>query len=185
MIKKVASTLGFLFFVFSLQAQLDFTESSTETEMDPQQSILSNTESSNKHTTLLAAMRGAELEEVLGNDGPFTVFAPSDKAFENFSEEDIQSLLKPENKKRLKALMTYHIIAGNFSASKILRAMCRGEGKATFTTVQGDEITATMNGIDIILTDNLGNTAKIVAADSTQCNGVIHEIDAVIRPTKL
>jgi len=185
MIKRVASTFSFLLFVFSLHAQLALPESTSIAGMDPEQSILKNTETSHKHTTLLAAMRAAELEEVLGNDGPFTVFAPSDRAFENFSQEHIESLLKPENKKQLKALMTYHMIAGDFSASKILRAMCRGEGKAIFTTVQGDELTATMNGVDIILTDNLGNSAKIVAADSTQCNGVIHEIDAVISPSKL
>ena len=183
--KRVASTFGILLSVFSLQAQMQFTASTFEEGMDPQKSIIKNTESSDKHTTLLAAMRAADLEEILGADGPFTVFAPSDKAFENFSKENLEVLLKPENKKKLKALMTYHIIAGDFSASKILRAMCRGEGTATFTTVQGDAITATMQGIDIVLTDNLGNTAKIVSADSIQSNGVIHEIDAVIRPTKL
>lgn len=183
--KRLASTFCFLLFVCMLNAQLDSSSLPEENETQEQQSILKITENSKNHTTLLAAIRAAELEDILGDSGPFTVFAPSDKAFENFTEKDIEVLLKPENKKRLKSLMTYHMIAGDFSASKILRAMCQGEGKATFTTVQGGEITATMKGVDIILTDDLGNTAKIITADSTQCNGVIHEIDAVIQPLKL
>lgn len=130
-------------------------------------------------------MRATELDDILGFDGPYTVFAPSDGAFEKFSTIEIAELLKPENKKKLHELVTYHIVAGKLSASKILKAMCRGNGKATFTTVQGQEITATMNGIDIVLTDCLGNQAKITLADSDQCNGVIHEIDSVILPRKI
>ena len=160
-------------------------DSSSSSGMDPEQSILKNTERSKNHKTLLAAMRAADLEEVLGNDGPYTVFAPSDSAFEKLSKEKMAILLLPENKKELQALIRYHIVAGNFSASKILRAMSRGAGKASFTTVQGGEITATMQGLDIVLTDNLGNTARITTADSNQCNGVIHEIDSVIRPGKI
>lgn len=153
--------------------------------MDPNASIISNTESSENHKTLLAAMRAAELDEILGFDGPFTVFAPSDLAFEKLPSSTIAELLDPSNKKEVQALMTYHIIAGNFSASKILKAMCRGGGKASFTTVNGDQLTATMQGVDIVLTDNFGNRAKIITADANQCNGVIHEIDTVIRPAKL
>ncbi|MFS4491521.1 fasciclin domain-containing protein [Maribacter sp. 2308TA10-17] len=153
--------------------------------MDPNASIITNTESSQNHKMLLAAMRAAELEEILSFDGPFTVFAPSDLAFEKLPNDTIKELLDPDNKKEVQALMTYHIIAGNFSASKILMAMSRGGGKASFTTVNGNELMATMQGVDIMLTDNFGNKAKITTADSNQCNGVIHEIDTVIRPGKL
>lgn len=153
--------------------------------MDPQKSILKNTEDSENHRTLLAMMRATDLEEVLGQDGPFTVFAPSDTAFKKLTDAKISDLLRPENKKELQSLMHYHIIAGHFSASKILKAMCRGGGQATFTTVQGDEIKATMQGLDIVLTDTFGNTARITTADSHQSNGVIHEIDRVIRPAKI
>ena len=73
----------------------------------------------------------------------------------------------------------------NFSASKILKALCRGNGVATFTTLQGTKITATMDGVDIVLTDGFGNSAKITKADSKQCNGVIHVIDSVITPGKI
>ena len=169
--------LIFLFFSMPIVAQSNFS--------NPEKSILTNTESSENHRTLLAVMRATNLDEMLGFDGPYTVFAPSDKAFSVLSVAEITALLRPENKKKLLELVTYHIVAGKLSASKILIAMCRGNGKATFTTVQGKEITATMSGIDIILTDCLGNQAKITLADADQCNGVIHEIDSVILPRKI
>lgn len=176
-------TLILLFMVaFSTAQEI---RTSRISEMDAEKSILKNTENSENHKTLLTAMRAADLEEVLGYDGPFTVFAPHDDAFDNLPEDMVEELLKPENKKQLHALMTYHIVAGNLSASNILRAMCRGKGKATFTTVQGGKITATMRGIDIVLTDSRGNSATIVAADASQCNGVIHEIDSVILPSEI
>ena len=178
-------SLILLLFSFSTIAQSIYTDDSSQTIMDPNASIMSNTESSENHKTLLAAMRAADLDKILGFDGPFTVFAPSDLAFEKLPNNTVAELLDPTNKREVQALMAYHIIAGNFSASKILKAMCRGEGKATFTTVHGDELTATMQGVDIVLTDNFGNKAKITTADSNQCNGVIHEIDTVIRPSKL
>jgi uncharacterized surface protein with fasciclin (FAS1) repeats len=147
--------------------------------------IIESTEGSLNHKTLFAAVRAADLEEILDSEGPFTVFAPSDVAFKKLSSEKVSTLLKPENKKELYSVVTYHIVAGNFTASKILKAMCRGAGKATFTTVQGDEITATMDGIDIVLTDFYGNTARITTADANQRNGVIHVIDSVIMPKQM
>lgn len=174
-----------LFFSFNIIAQNSNSTNSISTEMDPAKSILKNTETSENHKTLLTVLKAADLEDVLTHDGPFTVFAPSDVAFEKLSKKTMAELLQPKNKKELQALMQYHIVAGNFSASKILRAMCRGGGSASFTTVQGDKLLATMKGVDIILTDRSGHTAKITIADSNQCNGVIHEIDSVIRPSTL
>ncbi|HUH46439.1 MAG TPA: fasciclin domain-containing protein, partial [Arenibacter sp.] len=118
----------------------------------------------------------------LNEDGPFTIFAPSDRAFKKLSNDRIAALFLPENKKELLALLTYHMVAGNLTASKMLIAMSRGNGKASFTTVQGNKIFASMEGTDIVISDNFGNSAKIVAADFNQCNGVIHEIDSVILP---
>ncbi|MFX0556870.1 fasciclin domain-containing protein [Maribacter sp. CXY002] len=152
---------------------------------ESQTSIIKRTEKNERHSYLLKALRATELDEVLDYDGQFTVFAPSNVAFAKLSELTQERLMDPKNKKELRAVLSYHIIAGNISASKILKAMCRGNGKATFTTVQGDKITATMNGIDIVLTDIHGNKAKIVSADSNQCNGVIHEIDSVFLPVKI
>ncbi len=148
-------------------------------------SISERTEDSKNHKTLLAALKAIDLEETLDEDGPFTVFAPSDIAFQKLSADKVASLLHPENKKELHSVITYHIVAGELTASKILKAMCRGNGTATFTTVQGNKITATLSGIDIILKDNFGNAAKITTADSNQCNGIVHEIDSVILPKKI
>ncbi|WP_394748596.1 fasciclin domain-containing protein [Spongiimicrobium salis] len=150
-----------------------------------EKTIIKSTEGSEDHTTLLAALKAADLEEVLDSEGPFTVFAPSDKAFKKLPQGKITALLKPGNKEALKDLVSYHIVAGNLSAAKILKAMCRGRGTATFTTVQGNKITASMKGLDIVLTDDFGNTAIITMADANQCNGVIHVIDRVIQPKKI
>jgi len=156
-----------------------------EKKMNPENSIIENAEDSGNHNTLLAAVKAADLEYLLDDAGPFTVFAPSDVAFEKLDEATKSSLLNPENKKELHSVLTYHIVAGNLSASKILKAMCRGNGKATFITVQGDLLTATMKGLDIVLSDNQGNTAMITTADANQCNGIIHVIDSVIMPQQM
>lgn len=150
--------------------------------LDIEESIISSTTNSGNHTTLTAAIKAAGMDNVLAFDGPFTVFAPSDKALDTLFLNSGTDMFKAENKSDLQALLRYHIIAGEFSASKILKELCRGEGKATFMTVQGETLTATINGIDIVLTDSYGNSAKIVTADFDQCNGIIHEIDSVILP---
>ncbi|MGB5205032.1 fasciclin domain-containing protein [Eudoraea sp.] len=147
--------------------------------------IIRSTEESQIHKTLLAVVKAADLEETLAGDGPFTIFAPSDGAFKKMSEDKIAALLRPENKRALQSFVTYHIVAGNLTASKILKAMCRGKGIASLTTVQGNELLATMDGLDIVLTDCFGNIARITSADANQSNGVIHVIDSVILPNQL
>ena len=148
-------------------------------------SIIESAADSGNHYTLLEAVKAANLDKILNEDGPFTVFAPSDMAFRKLSKVNLKELLLPENKKELFSLLTYHIVAGNITASKILKALCNGNGKASFTTVQGDKIFASMDGLDIVLTDKAGNRAKITSADANQCNGIIHEIDSVILPNAL
>jgi uncharacterized surface protein with fasciclin (FAS1) repeats len=145
-------------------------------------SIIAGTAYSGNHITLLKAVKATNLDRILNEDGPFTIFAPSDKAFKKLSKDKMAALFLPENEKELLSLLTYHIVAGNLTASKMLLAMSRGNGKASFTTVQGNKIFVSMQGLDIVLTDNFGNSAKIITADSNQCNGVIHEIDSVILP---
>ncbi|MEM1258380.1 MAG: fasciclin domain-containing protein [Bacteroidota bacterium] len=146
---------------------------------------LKTTLNSEKHKILFAAFEQAELEEILGMTGPFTVFAPTNHAFSKFSSKELEVLFRTENRRKLKDLLTYHMVAGNLTASKILRALCRGKGKASFTTVQGNKIFATIQGTDILLTDGSGNHAKITVADSEHTNGVIHQIDRVILPPGL
>ena len=126
------------------------------------------------------ALVRSEVHESLKNAGDFTVFAPSDAAFQKL-DANLQ-LLDPRNLRKLKSLISYHIIAGEFTASRILQALCRGEGVVVFTTIQGDELIATMEGVDIVLMDCSGNKSRIVMADATTENLVLHEIDRVFLP---
>ncbi|WP_375324660.1 fasciclin domain-containing protein [Flagellimonas sp. GZD32] len=138
------------------------------------------------HSILAEVVRASELGELLNNSGPLTIFAPSDAAFEKFSSEKMTKLINAKDKTALKSLLTYHIVAGQLTASRILREMCRGNGTASFTTVQGKKLTAHMEGYDIVLTDPVGNKAKITTADlNLKNNGVIHEIDGVILPAQM
>lgn len=134
---------------------------------------------------LFEAVKAVQLDSVLKNVGPFTVFAPSDAAFERFSGDRIKEWINAKDKSALKSLLSYHIVAGRLTASRILRAMCRGNGKASFTTIQGKKLTAHMDGYDIVLTDPVGNTARITSADRNLENGIIHQIDSVILPTQM
>lgn len=173
---------------YFLMTGLCFGQGATTLQPDPgpvafiQNSLLEATAASENYKTLLEVVKATDLEDLLDQSGPFTLFAPSDVAFDGLIGETVEDLLHPMNREELKALLSYHLVAGKVSASKILKALCRGEGTATLTTVQGDIITATMKGLDIILSDSFGNTATIVVADAMQRNGIIHEIDAVIRP---
>lgn len=150
-----------------------------------QNSFIQPTAGDAEYKTLMHALKATRLQEVLQKSGPFTVFAPSDSAFEKMAPERMVELLKPENQDELRTVLAYHIVAGELTASRILRALCRGEGSARFTTVQGEELLATLEGIDIILTDCSGNRARIVSADTNRNNLVFHEIDKVIVPSSL
>lgn len=133
-------------------------------------------------TTALKVLELSELREILSNSGQFTVFAPSDAAFKQLGEEEISSLLLPENKQELRSLMAYHIVAGKLTASRILQALSRGKGYASLTTIQGEELRVRLNGTDIVLMDCSGNEARITAADTTSHNLVFHRIDRVVVP---
>jgi len=156
---------------------------SSSKKMDPEKSILQNTEASGQHNLLLAAVKVSELDTALNNDGPYTVFAHSDINYDSSTKQKVASLIKVKNKKELQSVLGYHIVAGKLTASRILKALCRGKGKTTFTTISGEILTATMSGLDIILTDEKGNQSSIIKADANQCNGVFHEIDS-IKPSK-
>lgn len=149
-----------------------------------EKSILERAESYANYSSLLNALRATNLDKILDYTGEFTVFAPSNLAFEKLSKNTIDRLYDPKNKKALKDMLSFHIIADKLSASKILKAMCRGNGIAKFTTIQGEKITATLKGIDIVLSDTFGNSAVITTADFNQSNGIIHEVDTVLVPGK-
>ncbi|WP_179347726.1 fasciclin domain-containing protein [Winogradskyella pacifica] len=151
-------------------------------EMYPSKDIISNAVNSKDHTTLVAAVKAADLVETLQGDGPFTVFAPTNAAFDKLPEGTVATLLKPENKGKLQSILTYHVLAGNFSGKDIMKAIKKGGGKATFKTVNGAMITAMMDGKALMLKDTAGNTTMVTIADVNQSNGVIHVIDTVVLP---
>lgn len=147
---------------------------------------LSYTGQMDNHKILLAAVNATELGTLLQKSGPFTIFAPSDAAFEKFSNTKITELIMAEDKRALQSLLSYHIVAGQLTASRMLRAIGRGNGMASFTTVQGKKLVAHLDGYDIVLTDPMGNTARITAADlNLENQGVVHEIDRVILPAQM
>lgn len=153
-------------------------------EMYPSKNIITNAVNSKDHTTLVAAVKAADLVGVLQGDGPFTVLAPTNAAFEKLPAGTVETLLKPENKKQLQAILTYHVIAGDFKAADIMAAIKKGKGKATFKTVNGVELTAMMDGKNVKIKDAAGNVATVTIADVNQSNGVIHVIDTVLLPSK-
>lgn len=150
--------------------------------MYPTKDIVSNAVNSKDHTTLVAAVKAANLVETLQGDGPFTVFAPTNSAFEKLPAGTVETLLKPENLAKLQAVLTYHVVAGKFSSKDIMDAIKKGGGKATFTTVNGGALTAMMDGKNLKLKDAAGNVATVTIADVNQSNGVIHVVDTVVLP---
>lgn len=153
-------------------------------EMYPSKDIVSNAVNSKDHTTLVAAVKAAELVDILKSEGPFTVFAPTNAAFEKLPAGTVESLLKEENQKKLQAVLTYHVLAGDYKAEDIVKAIKKGNGKASFKTVSGSELTAMLEGDKVKLKDAAGNTATVTIADVNQSNGVIHVIDTVLLPAK-
>lgn len=144
--------------------------------------IIDNAVNSKDHTTLVAAVKAAGLVETLKGAGPFTVFAPTNAAFEKLPKGTVDTLLKPESKKALTGILTYHVVAGKQDAATIVKAIEEGKGKAAFKTVAGGSLTATLEGKDVILTDEKGGKSKVTTADVIQSNGVIHVVDNVLMP---
>ena len=133
-------------------------------------------------STLVAAVQAAGLVETLSGDGPFTVFAPTNAAFDKLPAGTVDGLLKPENVEKLKGLLTYHVLAGKFDAAAVTDAITQGKGKYTVTTVQGQKIDLSIKDGKVVLTDANGKTSTVVAADVAASNGVIHAIDSVVMP---
>ncbi|MDC7993880.1 fasciclin domain-containing protein [Altibacter sp. HG106] len=150
--------------------------------MYPSKNIVENAVNSKDHTTLVAAVKAADLVNTLMSDGPFTVFAPTNAAFDKLPEGTVATLLKPENKKKLQTVLTYHVIAGKYNGSDIIAAIEKGNGKATFTTVSGGKLSAQMDRGNLVLMDEKGGKSMVTIADVNQSNGVIHVVDSVVLP---
>ncbi len=138
--------------------------------------------SSDAHTTLVAALKAAGLVETLKGDGPFTIFAPTNDAFDKLPEGTLVSLLKPENKDQLTSILTYHVVAANYMSTDVVNALKDNDGKFSVKTVNGAELTIWQDGDDIKLKDAQGNYSTITAVDLKGSNGVIHVVDTVVMP---
>ena len=137
---------------------------------------------SKDHTTLVAAVKAADLVATLKGKGPFTVFAPTNAAFEKLPEGTVASLLKPENKAQLTKILTYHVVSGNLNAAAVIAAIKKGKGKAVLTTISGGKLIGTLDGNKVKLTDESGNSVYVIATDLKGSNGVVHVIDGVVLP---
>jgi uncharacterized surface protein with fasciclin (FAS1) repeats len=178
-----------IMFVSALITVSSFAQSSMEktvivggAAMYPSKNIIENAVNSKDHTTLVAAVKAAGLVETLSSAGPFTVFAPTNEAFDKLPKGTVETLVKPESKATLTTILTYHVVAGKMNAADIAAKIKMGNGTAMFKTVQGGMLKASMKGKNLILTDEKGGMSIVTIGDVNQSNGVIHVIDTVLMP---
>lgn len=150
--------------------------------MYPSRNIVQNAVNSKDHTTLVAAVKAAGLVETLQGPGPFTVFAPTNKAFDKLPAGTVEMLVKPENKSTLTGILTYHVVAGRLDAKELARLIKEGNGTAVLTTVNGGKLWVMMKGNKVVLKDEKGGMSTVTIKDVYQSNGVIHVIDHVVMP---
>ena len=150
--------------------------------VNAQKTIVDVAVGSKDHTTLVAAVKAADLVATLQSAGPFTVFAPVNAAFGKLPAGTVEYLLKPENKATLAKILTYHVVAGSFNAAVVVKAITDGGGSFTIKTVSGGNLVASIKGGKVILTDEKGGVATVVATDLAASNGLIHVLDAVVLP---
>jgi uncharacterized surface protein with fasciclin (FAS1) repeats len=166
----------------SISAQSEKTVQVGGAPMYPSKDIIDNAVNSKDHTTLVAAVKAASLVETLKGDGPFTVFAPVNSAFDKLPKGTVDNLLKPENKATLTKVLTYHVVAGRLDSKELAAKIKEGGGKAELTTVEGGKLWIMKAGPKFILKDAKGGMAAITIKDVYQKNGVIHVIDTVVMP---
>lgn len=151
--------------------------------MYPSKNIIENAVNSKDHTILVKAVKAAGLVETLSGEGPFTVFAPTNAAFEKLPKGTLESLLKPENKEQLKKILTYHVLAGKAPSSSAITKMTKDDNNNhPVKTVSGDMFTTMLDGDSLKIKDESGNVATVTIPDVKQSNGVIHVIDTVLIP---
>lgn len=174
-------TLTVCFSQFSFaQSSMDKTVQVGGAAMYPSKNIVENAVNSKDHTTLVAAVKAAGLVETLQSAGPFTVFAPTNEAFELLPAGTVETLVKPENKSVLTSILTYHVVAGKYSGEDIMKLIKVGNGSTTLKTVQGGSLWFMMKGKSLWVKDEKLGIAKITIKDVHQSNGVIHVIDHVL-----
>ncbi len=184
--KKVIlfAVLGLMFTNYSMNAQCGSSKKHhvKSASYTKHQDIVDIAISSDVHTTLVAAVKAADLVNTLKGDGPFTVFAPTNLAFERLPSGTVENLLKPNNKSKLSEVLTYHVIPSQISAKQLVAAIQAAGGEFSMKTVQGTTLRATMKGGSVVLVDNSGNISKITATNLKGSNGFVHVIDAVVLP---
>ena len=188
--KKLVALAIAAFFVNASFAQMDskMDKSMEKTvmvggaAMYPSKNIVENAVNSKDHTTLVAAVKAAGLVETLESKGPFTVFAPTNKAFDMLPAGTVQNLLKPENKAALTNVLTYHVVAGRLGSADLAKLIKEGNGTSELKTVSGGKLWISMKGKKIAIKDESGGMAYVTIKDVNQSNGVIHVIDHVVLP---
>ncbi len=150
--------------------------------MAPNKTIVANASAAPNLTTLVAAVKAAGLVDTLASPGPFTVFAPTNTAFEKLPAGTVGTLVKPENKALLTTILTYHVVAGKLTSTDIVAAIKAGGGTATLTTVAGEKLSARLSGNSVVITDGKGGQSAVTTVDVMQSNGVVHVIDSVLLP---
>tara|TARA_X000000950_G_scaffold272196_1_gene354384 strand:- start:117 stop:617 length:501 start_codon:yes stop_codon:yes gene_type:complete len=146
------------------------------------QTIVDAAVSNKDFSTLVTALKAADLVDALSGEGPFTVFAPNNDAFAKIDSETLANLLKPENVKALTNILTYHVVSGKLMASDVANALKSGNGKVKLTALNGQTVTAISKDGKIFLEDSKGNMSEIIATDVSGSNGVIHVISSVVMP---
>jgi len=180
-IKFVTSAAAFCVFTLGIFAQGNMPMVGGS-PMYPTKDIVDNAVHSKDHTTLVAAVKAAGLVDTLKGDGPFTVFAPTNAAFDKLPAGTVDTLLKPENQDQLKKVLTYHVVPGRISSKELVAMIMKDGGQTQMKTVEGGTITAMLDGNNVVLKDEKGGTAIVTQADVMQKNGVIHVIDTVLMP---
>ena len=173
---------AFILVAFVTSPVLSNENNSEKSKKETEKTIVSVAASNDSFTTLVAAVKAAGLVDVLNGNGPFTVFAPVNSAFDKLPKGTVGTLLKKENKKLLTDILTYHVVAGKFDAKAVVGAIKANNGKFTVTTVQGNKLTASLSNGKVILTDTKGNTSTVIITDVKASNGIVHAIDSVVMP---
>ena len=150
--------------------------------MSMEKNVVENASAASNLTTLVSAVKAADLVSILEGAGPFTVFAPTNDAFDKVPKDALNSLMKAENKDKLAGLLKYHVVPGDMDATTITTAIEKGDGKAMLKTVQGEELTASLDGDKVVITDAKGGKSTVTTANVRQSNGIVHVIDSVLMP---
>lgn len=182
---KFFKTMALCIFGLMVSASTSYAEKTVKVggaAMYPSKDIIDNAVNSKDHTTLVAAVKAAGLVETLKGAGPFTVFAPTNAAFEKLPAGTVDGLLKPEAKATLTKILTYHVVSGALDSKAIAALIKKGGGTTEMITVAGGKLTAKMVGKDLIITDEKGGMSKVQIADVRQKNGLIHSVDTVVMP---